>query len=183
MSNLNVQSVTSILLLKYIFLCDEYIFCESLLPCATLSLLSHRQCFLANMITQCVTSFWFFLMYTFSCLNHIFLLFLLLLASVQSLSHWQCLLPHPTHHHKCHLSTADTPTTQQNNTSHKVNISTLLLPCCPPAAPCCQPLPSLATRCLPRAAQRWCWPSPLNAWAVIRLWSVRSPLSKQNKIR
>ncbi len=67
---------------------------------------------------MCHTSFWFFLKYTFSCLNHIFLSFLYLLMSVQSLSHQQCHLPHPTHHHKCHPSTTDTPTIQQNNTSH-----------------------------------------------------------------
>ncbi len=95
------------------------------------SLLSHRQCFLAHLITQCVTSFWLFLMYAFSCLNHIFLSFFFL-ASVQSLSHQQCLLPHPTHHHKRHLSMADTPTTKQNNTSHCQSMSP---PFCPPAAP------------------------------------------------
>ncbi len=50
-----------------------------------------------------------------SCLNHIFLACYFLLASVQSLSHQQCLLSHPTHHHKRHLSMADTdtPTTKQ----------------------------------------------------------------------
>jgi hypothetical protein len=53
------------------------------------------------------------------------------LASVQSLSHRQCLLPHPTHHHKRHLSLAGNPTTQQNNTSHGQAMSP---PCCPPAA-------------------------------------------------
>jgi hypothetical protein len=42
------------------------------------------------------------------------------------------LLPHPTHHHKRHLSTADTPTTQTNSTSHGQSMSP---PCCPPAAP------------------------------------------------
>jgi hypothetical protein len=52
-------------------------------------------------------------------------------STVQSLSHWQCLLPHPTHHHKCHLSMADTPTTKQNNTSHGQSMSP---PFCPPAA-------------------------------------------------
>ncbi len=58
-------------------------------------------------------------------------LILFFLVSVQSLSHRQCLLPHPTHHHKCHLSLADTPTTQQNNTFHGQSTSP---PCCPPAA-------------------------------------------------
>jgi hypothetical protein len=43
-----------------------------------------------------------------SCLNHIFLAYYFLLASVQSLSHRQWLLSHPTHHHKRHLSIADT---------------------------------------------------------------------------
>ncbi len=117
---------------KYTFLCDKHIFCKSLLPCALFSLLSHRQCFSAHLITRCVTSFWFLLMYTFSCLNHIFLSYNFLLASVQLLSHRQCLLPHPTHHHKCHLSMTDTPTTEQNNTSHGQSTSP---PFCPPAAP------------------------------------------------
>ncbi len=67
-----------------------------------------------------------------SCLNHIFLSYCFLLASFQSLSHRQCLLSHPTHHHKCHLSMADTPTTKQNNTSHGQSMSP---PFCPPAAP------------------------------------------------
>jgi len=67
-----------------------------------------------------------------SCLNHIFLAYYFLLASVQSLSHQQCLLPHPTHHHKRHLSMADTPTTNQNNTSHGQSTSP---PFCPPAVP------------------------------------------------
>ncbi len=53
------------------------------------------------------------------------------LATDQSLFHRQCLLPHPTHHHKCHLSMAATPTTQQNNTSH---VQAMSPPCCPPAA-------------------------------------------------
>ncbi len=66
------------------------------------------------------------------CLNHIFLSYYFLLASVQSLSHWQCLLSHPTHHYKCHLSMADTPTTEQNNTSHGQSMSP---PFCPPTAP------------------------------------------------
>jgi hypothetical protein len=69
-------------------------------------------------------------------------LILFFLASVQSLSHWQCLLPHPTHHHKRHLSTAYTPTTQQNNTSHIQLLSPL---CCPPAAPLL-PATSLTSR-------------------------------------
>jgi hypothetical protein len=42
------------------------------------------------------------------------------------------------------------------------NVSTLL-------PPCCQPLPPLAACCLPLATQRWCLPSLLNAWSVIRL--------------
>jgi hypothetical protein len=88
--------------------------------------------FSAHLITGCVTSLWFFLMYTFSFLNHIFLKSLFLLASVQSLSHRQCLLPYPTHHHKRHLSTADTPTTQQNTTSHGQSTSPSY---CHPAAP------------------------------------------------
>jgi hypothetical protein len=119
-------------LFKYTFLCDKHIYCKSLLPRVSFSLLSHRQCFLAHLITQCVTSFRFFVMYTFSCLNHIFLSYYFLLASVQSLSHRQCPLPHPTHHHKCHLSMADTPTTKQNNTSHGQSTSP---PFCPPGAP------------------------------------------------
>ncbi len=96
------------------------------------SLLSHRQCFLAHLITRCVTSFWFFLTYSFSCLNHIFLSYYFLLLSVQSLSHRQCLLPHSTHHCKHHLSMADTPATKQNNTSHGQSMPP---PFCPPAAP------------------------------------------------
>jgi hypothetical protein len=32
------------------------------------------------------------------------------------------------------------------------------------------------------AAQRWCWPSLLDTWSVIRVRSVRRPLSKQNKV-
>ncbi len=69
-----------------------------------------------------------------TCLNHIFLAYYFLLASVQSLSHWQCLLSHPTHHHKRHLSMADTPTTKQNNTSHGQSTSPPFWPRCPPAA-------------------------------------------------
>ncbi len=88
--------------------------------------------FLAHLITWCVTSFWFFPTCSFSCLNHIFFSYYFLIASGQSLSHWQCLSPHPTHHHKCHLSMADTPTTKQNNTSHGQSTSP---PFCPPAAP------------------------------------------------
>ncbi len=130
--NLNVQSITSLFLSKFTFLCDKHIFCKSLLPRASFSLLSHWQCLLAHLITQCITSFWFFLTYTFSCLNHIFLSYYFLLASVHSLSHRQCLLPHPTHHHKWHLSMADTPTTKQNNTSHGQSMSP---PFCPHAAP------------------------------------------------
>ncbi len=118
-------------LLKYTFLCDEHIFCKFLLPCASNLLLSHWQCFLAHLVTWCVTSFWFFLMCTFSCLNHIFWLSLFLLMSVQSLSYQQCLLPHPTHHHKHHLPTAGNPATQQNNTSH---LQAMPPPYCPPAA-------------------------------------------------
>ncbi len=136
---------------KYTFLCDKHIFRKSLLPRASFSLLSHRQCFLAHLITWCVTSFWFFLTYTFSCLNHICLSYYFLLAAVQSLSHRQCLLPHPTHHHKHHLSMADTPTTKQNNTSHCQSTSP---PFCPPAAPLL-PATSLTfglilTACCPR---------------------------------
>jgi hypothetical protein len=57
-------------------------------------------------------------------------------------------------------------------------ISTLL------PSPCCQqPLPPLAACCSPLAVQCWCWPLPLDAWSVIRLGSVRHPLSEQNKIR
>ncbi len=69
-----------------------------------------------------------------SCLNHIFLSYYFLLMSVQSLSDRQWLLSHPTHHHKCHLSMADTPTTEQNNTSHGQSTSPPFWPCCPPAA-------------------------------------------------
>jgi hypothetical protein len=87
--------------------------------------------------------------YTFSCLNHIFLSYYFLLASVQSLSHRQCLLPHPTHHHRCHLSMADIPTTKQNNTSHGQSMSP---PFCPPAAPLL-PATSL-TSCSLLAARR-----------------------------
>ncbi len=164
------------------FLCDKLIFCKALLPRVSFSLLSHRQCFSAHLITQCVTSFWFFLPYTFSFLNHIFLKSLFLLASVQSLSHRQCLLPHPTHHHKRHLSTADTPSTQQNNSSHGQSTSS---PWYPPAAPVlpATSLTSCLPWCLPLAAQRWCWPLPLDTWSVIRLWSVHRPLSEQNKWR
>jgi hypothetical protein len=114
------------------FLCDKHIFCKSLLPRASFSLLSHRQCFSAHLITRCVTSFLILSYVYISCLNHIFLSYYFLLASVQSLSHRQCLLSHPTHHHKCHLSTADTPTTQQNNTSYGQSTSPTF---CPPAAP------------------------------------------------
>jgi hypothetical protein len=71
-------------------------------------------------------------------------LYYFLLVSVQSLSHWQCLLPYPTHHHKCHLSMADTPTTEQNNTSHGQSMSP---PFCPPAAPLL-PATSLTSRSL-----------------------------------
>jgi hypothetical protein len=54
-----------------------------------------------------------------------------------------------------------------NNTTKQhlpwsVNVSTLL-------PPCCRPLPPLAARCSPLAAQRWCWPLPLDTWSVIRL--------------
>jgi hypothetical protein len=80
-------------------------------------------------------------MYTFSCLNHIFLSYHFLLVSVQSLYHQLCLLPHPTHHHKCHLSMADTPTTKQNNTSHGQSTSP---PFHPPAAPL---LPATSLTC------------------------------------
>ncbi len=53
--------------------------------------------------------------------------------SVQSLSHRQCLLPHPTHHHKCHLSMAETP---PNKTIPPMVSQRLhnVAPCCPPAA-------------------------------------------------
>ncbi len=67
-----------------------------------------------------------------SCLNQIFFSYYFLLVSIKSLPHRQCLLSHPTHHYKCHLSMADTPTTKQNNTSHGQSTSQ---PCCPPAAP------------------------------------------------
>ncbi len=79
-----------------------------------------------------------------SCLNHIFLSYYFILASVQSLSHRQRLLSHPTHHHKCHLSMADTPTTEQNNTSHGQSRSPHF---CPPAAPVL-PATSLTSRSL-----------------------------------
>jgi hypothetical protein len=54
------------------------------------------------------------------------------------------LLPHPTYHHKHHLLMADTPTTEQNNTSHGQSTS---LPACPPAAPLL-PATSLTSRSL-----------------------------------
>ncbi len=126
------------------------------------SLLFHWQCFLAYLITQCVTSFWFFLMYTFSCLNHMFLRSLFLLESVQSLSHRQCLLTYPTHHHKRHLSTTDTPTTQQNNTSHGQSTSP---PCCPRAAPLL-PATSL-TSCSLLAACRPTLVLAIDAWHLV----------------
>ncbi len=59
-------------ILIYTFLCEEHIFCESLLPCASFSLSSHGQCPLTHLIFWCATSSWFHLKYTFSCLNHIF---------------------------------------------------------------------------------------------------------------
>ncbi len=83
-------------------------------------------------------------LYTFSCLNHIFLSYYFLLSSVQSLSHRQLVIPHPTHHHKCHLSMTDTPTTEQNSTSHGQSTSP---PFCPPAAPLL-PATSLTSRLL-----------------------------------
>ncbi len=86
-----------------------------------------------------------------SCLNHIFLSYYFLLTSVQLLSHRQCLLPHPTHHHKRHLSMADTPTTKQNNTSNYQLTSPL---CCSPAAPLL-PATSLTSRSLLAACRPW----------------------------
>ncbi len=89
----------------------------------------------------------------FSILSYVFiflsesylsLIYFFLFASVQSLPQRQCLLPHPTHHHKCHLSMADTPTTQQNNTFYGQSTSP---PCCPPAAPLL-PATSLTSRSL-----------------------------------
>ncbi len=70
---------------------------------------------------------------TFSCLNHIFpLVPFYSCVSLITVSHWQCLLPHPTHHHKRHLSMAGISTTYQNNTSHGQSIGRQ---CLHPAAP------------------------------------------------
>ncbi len=125
------------------FFCDEHIFCKSLLLCASFSVLSRRQSFLAHLITQCVTSFWFYLTSTFSFLNNIFLQSLVLLASVQSLSHRQCLLLHPTHHHKRHLFICQRLPPQQHNKTTPLMVSQ----CLHPAAPLL-PASSLASRSL-----------------------------------
>ncbi len=72
---------------------------------------------------------------------------------------------------------------QQHNKTTPPKVSQRLYPAAPLLPPCCQPLPSLALHCFPLAAQCWCWPLLLNTWSVIRLQSMRHPLSKQNKIR
>jgi hypothetical protein len=72
------------------------------------------------------------LAYVYIFLSESYLSYNILLASVQSVSHRQRLLPHPTHHHKRHLSMADTPTTKQINTSHGKSTSP---PFWPPAVP------------------------------------------------
>ncbi len=72
---------------------------------------------------------------------------------------------------------------QQLNKTAPPMISQRLHPSAPLLPPCCQPLPSLAAHCSKLATQCWCWPSPLNTWSDIRLWSMHRPLSKQNKIR
>ncbi len=72
---------------------------------------------------------------------------------------------------------------QQHNKTTPPMVSQCLHRAAPLLPPCSQQLSSLAAHCLPLAAQCWCWPLPLDTWSVIRLWSVRHPLSKQNKIR
>ncbi len=103
---------------------------KSLLPCASFSLLSHQQCFLAHLITQCVTSFWFFLKYIF--LSEPYLSLTPFSSCISSIT-VSLAMPSTTstHHHKPHLSMAANPTTQQNNTSHGQATSP---PCCPSAA-------------------------------------------------
>ncbi len=140
------------------------------------SLLSHRQCFLAHLITRCVTSFWFFLMYTFFSESYISL--------IPFSSHVSSITVSPAMPSTTSNTSLQTPSVNgwyPNNTTKQhlpwsVNVSSLL-------PPCCRPLPPLAACCLPLANQCWCWPLPLDTWSVIRLWSVHCPLSKQNQIR
>ncbi len=147
MSNLNVQSVTSYFLLKYTFLCDKHIFWKSLLPWASFSLLSLRQCFLAHLMTLC----------------HIFLIlsYINIFLSESYLS----LIPFSSHVSSITVSPAMPSTTPNissqmpsvngwypNNPTKQyfpwsVNVSNLLSPCCPPAAPLL-PATSLASRLL-----------------------------------
>ncbi len=152
-----------LILSKYTFLSNKHILCESLLPRASFSLLSHRQCFSAHLITQCVTSFWFFLTYTFLVW---IISFLHIIFFLRQFNHR--LTGNALYHIITSNTSSQTPSVNgwypNNQTKQRlpwsVNVSTLLT-LLPPSR---QPIPSLASHCLPLAAQRWYWPSPLDTW-------------------
>ncbi len=123
-------------------------------------LLSYRQCFSAHLITQCVTSSWFFLTYTFLVW---IISFLHIIFFLRQFNH--CLTGNAFYHIQHIITNAICQwliPQQPNKTTPpmSVNVSTLLT-LLPPSR---QAIPSLATHCSPLAAQCWCWSSPLDTW-------------------